>query len=143
MKIIPFPRRGAPEIVENVSPAMAAAFRAIEQKGLNTQTARALADVHAKTPRELCAVVSVLVAAMDEPPGGFADAIAETLWRRSFEHTPLPESFGFDLGMLITVAETRAQVSPARFRHILPLVASIDRDFEKMGAELFGVVGHA
>ena len=139
MSIIPFPRRGAPEIMAHVSPAMGAALFAIEQKGLNTKTARALADVPDKTPRDLCAVVSVLATVMNGPPGGFGDAIAETLWRCVFESQPLPDSFGFDLGLLITLAESRAKVCPTQYRHLLPLVEAVDRDFERLASELHGV----
>lgn len=143
MTIIQFPRRGAPEIMAHVSPAMAAAFRAIEQKGLNTKTARALADVPDKTPRDLCALVSLLVTVMNDPPGGFADTLAETLWRCVFESQPLPNSFGFDFGMLVTLAESRAKICPTQYRHLLPLAESVDRDFERLGYELMGVAGHA
>ena len=119
---------------------MAAAFRGIESQGLNAKTARALADTPAATPQDLSALLSIMVAEMGEPPGGFGDNLAETLWKRVFEYRPLPASFGFDLGLLITLAESRAAVCPARYRHILPLVAGIDRDFEALAGELFGAL---
>ena len=140
--ILAFPCRDVAGVIHYLSPAVAAAFRGIEAQGLNGKTARALADTPAATPQDFAALLSALVEAMDEPPWGFGDTLAETLWKRAFEYQSLPDSFGFNLGLLTTLAESRAQVCPARYKHTLPLVKAVDRDFEVLAGELFEGGGH-
>lgn len=99
MNIIPFPSKHAPGIIAHLSPAMARAFRALERKGLNTETARTLADVPAESPKDFCLKLSLLAAGLEIMKGTDWDQTIEEVWARAFQGKPLPDDFPALLGV--------------------------------------------
>lgn len=138
MNIIPFPRKHAPGIIDHVSPAMARAFRALEREGLNTETARTLADAPAETPKDFCLKLSLLSAGLEIMKGTDWDETIDELWLRAFQGKPLPEGYPTRLGVTLAFFELGI-TQHARFACLRPLLDSVDRDFERLVHELMGV----
>lgn len=126
------------------SPSVSAAFGGIQREGLTTKTAAALARASAENTCDFSLKLSVLVSAIQAPPGGFCHRVAETVFTCAHEGKPLPENdaFRFELGMLATFADTCVKVFPSKLKMIAPLIASVNRDAEALAGTIQGGNAH-